>query len=152
MPAFHHYGTQHYNLTPDQVARHVQHWIPGLNLVFDMETALKNLNLLPSEESPGNVGLLKLEAQILATVSNVSSPSLYICPVLSGEKLFVRYIETGMCKGFTQKFLPVLCQKHSVSVDSTFLWNMYTDQDIEARRKDSKYKEQQTRGFDKMQY
>ena len=89
MPALHQYGAHSHELTPDEVAGHLKHWHPGLNLVFEMETALKNLNLIPTEEFPGNTGLIKLEVQILLTVSNVSDSSLYICPVSREGKLFV---------------------------------------------------------------
>ena len=91
-----------------------------------------------------------MEVQILGTVSTDSS--LCICPIVRQEKLFVRYIETGMYKGFNKKFPPVLTQKHSVSLDSTFLWNVYTDKDIEAKGRNKKYKDQQVRQFQKMQY
>ena len=49
MPALYDYGTHHHNLTPDEVARHLKHWNPGLYLVFEMEEDLKNLNLMPSD-------------------------------------------------------------------------------------------------------
>ena len=57
-----------------------------------------------------------------------------------------------MYKGFTKKFLPVLNQKTGVDLQNTFLWNVYTDKDIQSTSNKKKYKDQQARGFHNMQY
>ena len=41
-----------------------------------------------------------------------------------------------MYRGFTKKFLPVLAQKHLVSVENCFMWNVYTDMDIQEKEQE----------------
>ena len=158
MPVLHEYGAPNHHLNPYQLAGHLKHWNPGLHLVFEMEQGLKNVNLFPTEDSPDNVGLLKLESQFLSLISPFCDSALYICPVVRQDKLFIRYIEAGMYRGFTKKFLPVLAQKHLVSVENCFMWNVYTDMDIQEKSKKGKkgktarYKGHRTRGFQQLQY
>ena len=104
MPVLHEYGAPNHHLNPYQLAGHLKHWNPGLHLVFEMEQGLKNVNLFPTEDSPDNVGLLKLESQILSLISPFCDSALYICPVVRQDKLFIRYIEAGMYRGFTKNF------------------------------------------------
>ena len=89
-----------------------------------------------------------------ATVSskNLSESALFILPVAAQDKIFIRYFEVGVYRGFTKKFLPVILQKYDMPQESTFLWQLYTDRDAEEENSLEKYPYHSTRGFQRIMY
>ena len=83
---------------------------------------------------------------------NVCQCSLYILPIPSVDKLFIRYMEKGVYKGFTQKFLPVLLEKYNIPPQNAYMWNLYTDQDLSHENSLNKYEDRSTKGFYQMMY
>ena len=73
-----------------------------------MEEYLQHLDL-PHQQLT-DPGLLQLESQFLDLCSsyNVVESAIYIVPVYHNGKLFVRYMEHGVYKGFTSKFISAL--------------------------------------------
>ena len=62
------------------------------------------------------------------------------------------YLEKGVYKGFTKKFLPVLLQKSKYKEEDVFLWNAYSDQDMKHESSLNKYPDRSTKGFYKLMY
>ena len=120
-----------------------------------MEEYFQSLHLMPNPEST-DPGILKLESQFLDLCStyNVVQSALYIVPAYHDGKLFVRYMEQGIYKGFTSKFISALTSVYNIPSSKVFPWMVYTDKDfLEAsiRRKYSG-KNQTARGFDQLMY
>ena len=104
---------------------------------------MKNIGILPSMDHPQNTNFLKFEWNLfgISSSDNVCECSLYILPIPSKDKLFIRYLEKGVYKGFTKKFLPVLLEKYKFKPEDTFLWNVYSDQDIKHENSLNKYQD-----------
>ena len=81
---------------------------------------MKNLSILPCIDDPKNTNFLKFEWNLFSICSsdNVCESAIYIVPIPSKDKLFIRYLEKGVYKGFTKKFLPVLLQKYNYKEES----------------------------------
>ena len=77
---------------------------------------MKSWGMLPTIENQKNTNLLKFEWNFFGMTAsdNVYQCSLYILPIPSVDKLFIRYMEKGVYKGFTQTFLPVLLEKYNI--------------------------------------
>ena len=120
-----------------------------------MENSLQELGLMPNQDVK-DPGILQLESTFLDIVAckNVVESALYILPVFSQGKLFLRYMETGMYSGFTNKFQNVLANKYSIPTGSIYPWIVYTDKDFSEQGTHQKYnqKGQASRGFKKMMY
>ena len=125
----------------------------GVQLVTEMETAMKNLNLLPHEIN-SNPGLIQLESQFLDIISsdNIVQSALYMLPIVHQGKLFLRYIEKGVYKGFTGKFSNVIASSLNLESTQIFPWIVYTDKDICEEKKRNKYKERTSTGFEQLMY
>ena len=143
---------KHPSLT--QGVKEIHKWKPCAGLVEEMEFKMKSLGLIPSTDDPKNLKYLKLEWQFfgIGASKNVSQGSLLILPVFCVDKLFIRYFEAGIYKGFTKKFVPVLLQKYKIPPESAFLWNLYTDRDIEEENAQEKYTYSSTTGFNNLMY
>ena len=115
---------------------------------------MKTRGLLPSNENQSDTNLLKFEWTFFGMTAsdNVCESSLYILPIPSLDKLFIRYMEKGVYKGFTKKFIPVLLEKYKIPAENVFLWNIYTDQDMSYEKNLNKYADSSTRGFNRMMY
>ena len=137
-----------------QGVKEIHNWRGCAGLVSEMEFKMKSLGLIPSTEHPKNLQYLKLKWQFfgIGSSKNVSQGALLILPVFCVDKLFIRYFEAGIYKGFTNKFLPVLLQKYQIQPESAFLWNLYTDRDIEEENCQEKYTYCSTTGFNNMMY
>ena len=70
---------------------------------------------MPNQEST-DPGILKLESQFLDMCStyNVVQSALYIVPAYHDGKLFVRYMEQGIYKGFTSEFISALTSVYNI--------------------------------------
>ena len=66
---------------------------------------MKSRGMLPTIENQKNTDLFKFEWNFFGMTAsdNVCQCSLYILPIPSVDKLFIRYMEKGVYKGFTQK-------------------------------------------------
>ena len=115
---------------------------------------MKSRGMLPTIENPNNTQLLKFEWKFfgLTASDNVCQCSLYILPIPSGDKLYIRYMEKGVYTGFTQKFLPVLLEKYNIPPENAYMWNIYTDKDLSYENSLNKYKDRSTKGFYQMMY
>ena len=115
---------------------------------------MKNLCLVPSHDHPRTTTYLQLEWSFfsLASSKNVSESALFILPVVAQDKIFIRYFEVGVYRGFTKKFLPVILQKYDMPQESAFLWQLYTDRDTEEENSLEKYPYHSTRGSQRMMY
>ena len=111
---------------------------------------MKNLSILPSIDDPKNTNFLKFEWNLFSICSsdNVYESAIYIVPIPSKDKLFIWYLEKGVYKGFTKKFLPVLLEKK----EDVFLWNAYSDQDMKHESTLNKYPDRSTKGFNNLMY
>ena len=120
-----------------------------------MEEYLQHLDLLPHQQLT-DPGLLKLESQFLDLCSsyNVVESAIYIVPVYHNGKLFVRYMEHGVYKGFTSKFISALSDIYKIPTQNIFPWMVYTDKDFLEASIRMKYsaKNQTTRGFLQLMY
>ena len=121
--------SQNPQLTLSEAVPVINDWKGGVGLIFEMEMAMKSRGLLPSSDNPQNTIFLKFEWQFFGITASkhVCDSSLYILPVPAGDKLFIRYMEKGVYKGFTKKFLPVLMGKYNLTPQDTYLYNIYTD-------------------------
>ena len=115
---------------------------------------MKNLSILPSIDDPKNTNFLKFEWHLFSISSsdNVCESAIYILPIPSKDKLFIRYMEKGVYKGFTKKFLPVLLEKYNCREEDAFLWNVYSDKDMRNEATLNKYPDRSTKGFYKLMY
>ena len=115
---------------------------------------MKSRGMLPTIENQKNADLLKFEWNFFGMTAsdNVCQCSLYILPIPSVDKLFIRYMEKGVYKGFTQKFLPVLLEKYNIPPENAYMWNIYTDQDLSHENSLNKYEDRSTKGFYQMMY
>ena len=149
----HDYGNQKPPSLTEGV-KEIHKWRGCAGLVSEMEFKMKALGLIPSTDHPKNLQYLKLEWQFfgIGASKNVSQGSLLILPVFCVDKLFIRYFESGIYKGFTKKFVPVLLQKFQIPPESAFLWNLYTDRDIEEENAQEKYTYSSTTGFNNLMY
>ena len=122
--------------------------------MLQMEMSMKTRGMLPTIENPKNTDLLKFEWNLFGMTAsdNVCQCSLYILPIPSVDKLFIRYMEKGVYKGFTQKFLPVLLEKYNIPPENAYMWNIYTDQDLSHENSLNKYEDRSTKGFYQMMY
>ena len=93
---------------------------------------MKSRGMLPTIENRKNTDLLNFEWNFFGMTAsdNVCQCSPYILPIPSVDKLFIRYMEKGGYKGFTQKFLPVLLEKYNIPPENAYTWNIYTDEDL----------------------
>ena len=141
-------------LTLSEAVPVINDWKGGVGLIFEMEMAMKSRGLLPSSDNPQNTNFLKFEWQFFGITASkhVCDSSLYILPVPAGDKLFIRYMEKGVYKGFTKKFLPVLMGKYNLTPQDTYLYNIYTDKDMAHESQLNKYQGQTTRGFYQLMY
>ena len=135
------------------VAKKFQQCAEGIKLVQDMESALKSLNLFPSQFQ-NNQGLIQLETQFLDLIAsdNVVHSALYLIPIEHQGKVFIRFIEKGMYKGFTAKIVPLIASKFDVDHNEIYPWIVYTDKDIEEEGKRNKYSERTSTGFHQLMY
>ena len=119
-----------------------------------MEMSMKSRGMLPTIENQKNTDLLKFEWNFFGMTAsdNVCQCSLYILPIPSVDKLFIRYMEKGVYKGFTQKFLPVLLEKYNIPPENAYMWNIYTDQDLSHENSLNKYEDRSTKGFNQMMW
>ena len=126
-----------------------------LQLVDQMEEYLQHLDLLPHQQLT-DPGLLQLESQFLDLCSsyNVVESAIYIVPVYHNGKLFVRYMEHEVYKGFTSKFISALSDINKIPTQNIFPWMVYTDKDFLEASIRMKYsaKTQTTRGFLQLMY
>ena len=115
---------------------------------------MKSQGMLPTIENQKNTDLLKFEWNFFGMTAsdNVCQCSLYILPIPSVDKLFIRYMEKGVYKGFTQNFLPVLLEKYNIPSENAYMWNIYTDQDLSHENSLNKYEDRSTKGFYQMMY
>ena len=113
--------SQNPQLTLSEAVPVINDWKGGVGLIFEMEMAMKSRGLLPSSDNPQNTNFLKFEWQFFGITASkhVCDSSLYILPVPAGDKLFIRYMEKGVYKGFTKKFLPVLMGKYNLTPQDT---------------------------------
>ena len=120
-----------------------------------MEEYLQHLDLLPHQELT-DPGLLQLESQFLDLCSsyNVVDSAIYIVPVYHDGKLFVRYMEHGVYKGFTSKFISALANRYNIPTKNVFPWMVYTDKDFVEASIRMKYsgKNQTSRGLLQLMY
>jgi len=120
-----------------------------------METGFQQLDLMPNEQTT-DPGLLRLESQFLDLTSctNVVDSALYLVPLFYNGKLFIRYMEVGMYKGFTSKFKNILARKFNVPPSQLLPWIVYTDKDFMESNLRRKYKgkNQTSRGFEQLMY
>ena len=125
----------------------------GVEIVTEMENYLQQLDLLPHPDLK-DPGILQLEATFLDIVSSKNDSALYILPVYNKGKLFLRYMETGMYSGFTNKFQPVLAEKFNIETSDIYPWMVYTDKDFSEQGSTRKYQQkgQASRGFKMMMY
>ena len=150
----HPYVSQNPQLTLSEAVPVINDWKGGVGLIFEMEMAMKSRGLLPSSDNPQNTNFLKFEWQFFGITASkhVCDSSLYILPVPAGDKLFIRYMEKGVYKGFTKKFLPVLMGKYNLTRQDTYLYNIYTDKDMAHESQLNKYEGQATRRFYQFMY
>ena len=115
---------------------------------------MKNLCILPSIDDPQNTNFLKFEWNLFSICSsdNVCESAIYIVPIPSKDKLFIRYLRRGESKGFTKKFLPVLLEKYKYKEEDVFVWNAYSDQDMKHESTLNKYPDRSTKGFNNLMY
>ena len=136
MLAIHDYGAQHEKLTPDQVANNQNHWKQGLYLVFQMKEHCK----------PWIISLWKRPIQCKLSKTGTKNSSHCIqykcvwlipahCPLFSQDNLFIRYTKTWMYRGFTSKILPTLMEKYLFSLESSYLWKVWTEKDLKSEGK-----------------
>ena len=151
----HDYQNRITSISNSDAARKLLQCENGVEIVTQMETALQTLNLLPHQESK-DPGILQLESNFLDIVStrNVVDSALYIVPVFFQGKLFLRYMETGLYSGFTNKFQHVLATKFGIQPQDIYPWIVYTDKDFTEQSLTRKYQEkgQTSRGFKQMMY
>ena len=102
-----------------------------IELVDQMKEYFQHLDLLSHQEST-DPGLLQLESQFLdlCSTSNVVESAIYILPAYHQGKLFVRYMEQGVYKGFTSRFISDLTEKYNIPARNVFPWMVYTDKDF----------------------
>lgn len=119
----------------------------------EMETAMKCLDLIPNENNT-SPGLIQLESQFLDIIScdNIVQSALYILPIVHQGKLFLRFIEKGVYKGFTAKFAPVIASNLNLDPTQIFPWIVYTENDMSEERKRNKYSERTSTGFEQLMY
>ena len=86
-----------------------------------MEEYFQHLDLLPHQEST-DTGLLQLKFQYLDLCStfNVVKSAIYIVPAYHQSKLFVRYMEKGVYKGFTPRFISAFTEKYNIAARNVF--------------------------------
>ena len=127
----------------------------AIQLVDEMEECFQNLHLLPNQECT-DPGLLKLEAHFLDMCSslNVVKSALYIVPVYHNGKLFLRYMEQGIYRGFTSHFLSAITSKYNVPFTNVYPWMVYTHKDFSESSIRMKYtgRSQTARGFGQLMY
>ena len=150
----HEYGNIPQKLTLTEGVEAIYEWKGCVALVCEMERCMKNLSILPSIDDPKNTNYLKFEWNLFSICSsdNVCESAIYIIPIPSKDKLFIWYLEKGIYKGFTKKFLPVLLQKYNYKEEDVFLWNAYSDQDMKHESSLNKYPDRSTKGFYKLMY
>lgn len=136
-----------------QVVENAEKCMEGVDLVQHMEVALQNMKLISLEKS-AEKGILHMEYSIfdVLSTSDTTQSGLYILPVYYNGHLFVRYLETGLCTGFTQKFKPVLAEQYGVDLQNIFMWNVYTPLDIHNRSKSQEYQGRASLGYRKKMY
>ena len=150
----HPYVSQNPQLTLSEAVPVINDWKGGVGLIFEMEMAMKSRGLLPSSDNPQNTIFLKFEWQFFGNTASkhVCDSSVYILPVPAADKLFIRCMEKGVYKGFTNKFLPVLVGKYNLTPQDTYLYNIYTDKDMAHESQLNKYEGQATCGFYQLMY
>ena len=141
-------------MTESEAVSALTGWRGSIDLISEMEFAMKARGLLPSSDNPKNTSYLRFEWQFMgiSASQNVCDSSLYVLPVPCGNKLFIRYLEKGVYRGFTKKFLPVLLDKYNIPEKDSYLLNLYTDKDMDHESQLNKYASQSTRGFYQMMY
>ena len=88
-----------------------------------MEIALKSLNLI-TDQDMSNPRVIQLEFQFLDIIAtdNIVHSALHLLPVVDQGKVFLRFIEKGICRGFTAKFTSVIASKFNVDTNQIFPW------------------------------
>ena len=114
---------------------------------------MKSFDLIPNENNR-NPGLIQLEAQFLDIISsdNIVQSALYIMPILHQGKLFLRFMEKGVYKGFTSKFAPVIASNLDLDPTQIFPWIVYTEKDISEEAQRNKYSGKTSTGFEQLMY
>ena len=114
---------------------------------------MKSFDLIPNENN-SKPGLIQLESQFLDIISsdNIVQSALYIMPIVHQGKLFLRFIEKGIYKGFTSKFAPVIASNQDLDPTQIFPWIVYTEKDISEEGKRNKYSDRTSTGFEQLMY
>lgn len=122
----------------------VQDCHEGIQLVRSMEQVMYDLSLtsLSSKNSqnqiiPGDPGVVRLENSLLhlAALSTVTQGVFYMLPVhISNSTIVVRYMESGVYRGFFQDAKRLLAEKLQCASESIIPWQVYTDKDIQLAR------------------
>ena len=73
-------------------------------------------------------------------------------PIVHQGKLFLRFIEKGVYKGFTSKFAPVIAFNLNLDPTQIFPWIVYTEKDISEEGKRNKYSDRTSTGFEQLMY
>ena len=76
--------------------------------------------------------LLPLEAKIFeaAGTPELLQGLLYICPLLFKDKLFMRYIATGVYRTLIPQIIKLIQDKAGVREGQIFPWEVYTEKDL----------------------
>ena len=150
----HSYTCHTSHLTQSEAVSALTEWRGCIDLISEMEFAMKARGLLPSSDNPKIQPISSLNGNLWeyqqARMSVTPHYTCYQCPVAAN--LFIRYLEKGVYRGFTKKFLPVLLQKYNIEEKDSYLLNLYTDKDMHHESQLNKYATQTTRGFYQMMY
>ena len=101
------------------------------NLLTKWRSIFKVYTLCPTKNQQ-ILGSSSWRSQFLDMCStyNVVQSALYIVPAYHDGKLFVRYMEQGIYKGFTSKFISALTSVYNIPSSKVFPWMVYTDKDF----------------------
>ena len=94
-----------------------------------MEEYVSNLNLTGTGKKKAGIGLLEQNLMDVGSCTQVAQGVFYILPIFHDNKLFVRYIETGVYCGFLQAALELLKKQYKVRDANILPWNVFTDYD-----------------------
>ena len=116
---------------------------------------MKSRGMLPTIENPKNTDLLKFEWNFFGMTAsdNVCQCSLYILPIPSVDKLFIRYMEKGCLQGIHPKNFCLYFLRNITFHQKMLTCGTFTlTKDLSHENSLNKYEHTSTKGFYQMMY
>lgn len=103
----------------------------GIDLVIEMEEYLSEMNLSGTGTNKAGIALLEQNIMDVGSWDKVAQGVFYLLPIFYHNKLFVRYIETGIYCGFISTAIEMLKKHYKVRDAHILPWNVFTQYDTE---------------------